>query len=57
VNQEKAKIKQKEQEKENKLKQDFNHFITQKVEEYILANKKGLEAHYEKFKEKFSFVV
>lgn len=57
VNQEKAKIKQKEQEKENKLKQDFNHFITQKVEEYILANEKGLEAHYEKFKEKFSFVV
>ena len=24
---------------------------------YILANEKGLEAHYEKFKEKFSFVV
>lgn len=57
VNQEKAKIKQKEQEKEKQLKQDFNHFITQKVEEYILANEKGLEPHYEKFKEKFSFVV
>jgi plasmid replication initiation protein len=53
----KANIKQKEQEKMNLLKQDFNHSITQKMEEYILANEKGLEAHFEDFKEKFSFAI
>ena len=53
----KAKIKQKEQEKMNLLKQEFNHSITQKIEEYMLANEKDLEAHYESFKEKFSFAI
>ncbi len=53
----KANIKQKEEEKMNILKQDFNHFVTQKVEEYILCNEKDLEAYFEDFKEKFSFAI
>jgi len=53
----KAKTKQKEQEKMNLLKQEFNHSITQKIEEYMLANEKDLKAHYESFKEKFSFAI
>lgn len=49
--------KAKEEEKMRLLKQEFNHSITQKVEDYILNNKDDLEDYFEKFKEKFSFAI
>lgn len=54
---EEEKKKAREQEKMRLLKQEFNHSITQKVEEYILNNKDDLEGYFEKFKEKFSFAI
>jgi hypothetical protein len=42
---------------EEKLKQDFQKNITQKVEKYISENEDNLEVHYNKFKEKFAFAL